>query len=76
MGNKLPINALLQMSASWDNLSRCEQNQLIEEGLFVEETLEMVPIWELYSQEERQQIFLEAWSSYAQISNLKWVCNN
>ncbi|MEK7097974.1 MAG: hypothetical protein AAB906_03950 [Patescibacteria group bacterium] len=73
MAEKLPISTLLQMSCSWENLSGCEQIQIVREGMFVEETLEMVPIWELFSQEERQQIFFEAWSIYAKINSLNWI---
>lgn len=76
MGNLLPINALLQMSSIWDDISEDEQLQLVREGMFVEETLEKSPIWESCSQERRQQIFIEAWSSYAKISNLKWAYFN
>lgn len=72
------ITALLQMSHAWDSLSESERQMLVQEGLFVLETLQSTPeeIWEYASQEKRQQIFLEAWLCYARVSNLNWVPTN
>ena len=70
------IRSVLQQSPCWAELTQEEQVSLVDEGLFVNETLESSPLWETYSDSDQERVFLEAWLSYSTASNLIWMAVN